>query len=321
MPSGGEGRLFYFDWEIPSDGFLWNHSAETVTTNQISNLSLSSDLKRKPKRKTAADVSAVLPTDSPPFLVINPKSKEKIRYKPLEQYPDLYLSFASLQGTEEDVLDFANKYGWLGKPQWIFNRQNRGILGESLHVWRHQIEEMQMLRQVNDWVQNHKTQILKKMIFWSKDGNRVEFSYRTKTETFGSTTKIYYMVLADKNQLIHPEYLARWTPNDVLEPTKVFLASRINMALTDTRWNLLLNEENKIVPYIRPSSLLNALWWQFAQCVTGQRRLVTCQICNEWMDVTDFRRSKKVHNRCSKLNRQKNWLERKSKNGQKKRKG
>jgi len=309
MNSGEEREIFYFDWLIPDYGFLWDRSTGTVFDGSDSDLSRGG--KRQSKRKKIAASSSepfvFLPTDSPPFLVINPKTKTNDSYKPLVENPNLFVIFSSLEGTEEDILKFANTYGWLGEPKLIFKRHGSRIEGESIHCWRDEIEEMQLLRKVNEWVKNYKIEELKKVIGWSKNGTRVWFWYEYKSQLSGSATQRSGMLLADKQRRLNPEYLTRWAPNDLFEPAKVFLVKRLNMRLQETRWNLLLNDQNTIVPYIRPRNLLNALWLQFAQYVTGERRLIPCEICNKWMDVTDFRLSKKVHPDCSKRTRQKKW--------------
>ena len=309
MNSGEEREFFYFDWTIPDYGFLWDHSNGKAFDGSDSDLSRGG--KRQSKRKKIAASSSEpfvsLPTDSPPFLVINPKTETNDRYKPLAKYPDLFVKFSSLEGAEKDILNFANSYGWLGEAKLIFNCHGRGIEGESIHCWRDEIEEMQLLLKVNEWVKNYKIEELKKVIGWSKNGKRVWFRYKYKSQLSGGTTQDRGMLLADQQRSLHPEYLTRWAPNDLLEPAKVFLVARLNMRLQKTRWNLLFNDQNTIVPYIRPRNLLNALWLQFAQYVTGERRLIPCEICNEWMDVTDFRLSKKVHPGCSKRTRQKKY--------------
>jgi len=154
------------------------------------------------------------------------------------------------------------------------------------------------------------------VIGWSQNGTRVTFNYKYQSQLSEGTEQHSGMLLADQQLNLNPEYLARWAPNDLFEPAKMFLVNRLNMRLPKTRWNLLINDQNKIVPYIRPRNLLNALWLQFAQYVTEERRLIPCEICNKWMDVTDFRLSKKVHPDCSKRARQKKWRDKeKGENG------
>ena len=44
------------------------------------------------------------------------------------------------------------------------------------------------------------------------------------------------------------------------------------------------------------SSLITAMWLQLAQVIGGERGIRKCEICNEWMDITQAERkgSKRV---------------------------
>jgi hypothetical protein len=52
---------------------------------------------------------------------------------------------------------------------------------------------------------------------------------------------------------------------------------------------------------VHPTSLLSAIWLQFAEWVTGTRVVRPCERCHQLMDITESprRRSKRMHQRCS----------------------
>src|ERR1700733_10551681 len=62
-----------------------------------------------------------------------------------------------------------------------------------------------------------------------------------------------------------------------------------------------VGESIKLVPSIRATSLIAALWLQFSEYVSGSRRIRRCEECKQFMDVTECVRpgAKRVHDRCS----------------------
>lgn len=64
---------------------------------------------------------------------------------------------------------------------------------------------------------------------------------------------------------------------------------------------------------IVPIDLISAVWLQFAQLISGQKKIRQCEICREWMDVSRAARpnAKKVHTECSHALSVKKWRHKK----------
>lgn len=73
--------------------------------------------------------------------------------------------------------------------------------------------------------------------------------------------------------------------------------------------------KSSIKGHLVPSSLLMSAWLQFAELVCGQRKLRQCDVCRQWMDVTDQARpgAKRMHDRCSLNERMRRYLSKRQK--------
>ncbi len=102
------------------------------------------------------------------------------------------------------------------------------------------------------------------------------------------------------------EVFKRFKRNDLLLPARYLIQIRINDKLNElkVRPRLLLNEENELVPYIMPGDLLAAMWLQFYQTATGEKRYKRCEECGYWEDTTDLRKNWSVHPKCANRRRQ-----------------
>ena len=124
------------------------------------------------------------------------------------------------------------------------------------------------------------------------------------------------MVAASMNVESSVEAIAivfhQWQVSDVIAPAKVFLLERVNDKLKDrTSPRLLLNKREELKPYIVPHHLLGALWFQLYQAIGGERQFKRCSICQEWMDVTGCRKTKRMHDSCSLRERMYRWRNKK----------
>lgn len=305
--------LHYFVWKIPEQGFHWSWKAEPIVREE------SSELEMQYQRKIAElgippspQEGGPWPVNGPPFLL--QKSTTAKIYKPLESNPALFLEFLDMDLTQDAILKFANTYGLLseGRP-FCVNNGDTILLGESLYFWLYAKAEMSMLFSVDRWIQEKNRIKLTEVIRWRENGNRVEFRYiPSKAWTLHNFhPPSIYQLLGEKNS-IHPEFSSRWKrwkEGDVIAPASALLTNRINKELKGTSLRLLINDNQKITSYIHPRTLLDALWLQFSQLIVGQRRLQPCKVCKKWMDVTDFRRDKSVHPKCSRRERQRVWRE------------
>jgi hypothetical protein len=83
-------------------------------------------------------------------------------------------------------------------------------------------------------------------------------------------------------------------------PARAALFQEINKKLAgQVSPCLLLDRKGQVLSYVRPRTLLAALWVQLYQAVTGWRRIRPCQYCGQLMDVTGGRLTKRAHTSCA----------------------
>ena len=180
---------------------------------------------------------------------------------------------------------------------------------------------MRMLWHVWQWVQRRDTGKLGQHIIWI-DRNRVRFTfimigkeiepgrfYLTRLED------LKYRAREEKRPALmldepiadardqYRELFKRWKYGEVLAPARLYLTEQINKKMKKLAGNLSLrlfmDEKEELRGFIVPYSLLAAMWLGLYQAITGERRVRQCEICGEYMDVTENRKTKRMHDRCS----------------------
>ena len=70
--------------------------------------------------------------------------------------------------------------------------------------------------------------------------------------------------------------LERWEPGDIVRPAKLFIAQEVNRHLREhVSPQLLFDRSNELRPYIRPFTLLGAIWFQMYEAFTGGKKAST----------------------------------------------
>src|SRR5262249_40435778 len=99
-------------------------------------------------------------------------------YFPLREYTGLFLAFAETPPTEEGILEFANKFGALGRasrfadgPEPPHDEQGRPTrpVGEPFELWRQQISDLQQAAELWRMCQESDVAGLANHIFWEPD--------------------------------------------------------------------------------------------------------------------------------------------------------
>ena len=85
---------------------------------------------------------------------------------------------------------------------------------------------------------------------------------------------------------IHPELLKLFTPGNPMMPGYYYLQRVVNRQLMthSTTPRLLWDTERRLQLFITPSSLIGALWLQFATAIEGDRKYRTCDHCHNWFE-------------------------------------
>jgi hypothetical protein len=266
-------ELAEFYWDVAGNGYWW--------------------VPPKPSGRSRSTPDPLL-TPCP----VGPPRTRVTRYTPLDR-PALFRDFADTSRMQEGVLRFANRYGLLGK----------GTADESFSLWQREITAM---RQAVDLWALHQAgdqQGLARHITWHTDVDSNDLvQYQSEPVLAGpdeaesphtddrdvdpetgespdlrslSTTA----VIAAKDH--HPEWLERFRPGDVFLPALVFIQRRVNDRLHELVSPRMLYDvgQDRMALRLVPATLLGALWLQFSEAVTEDRKHQRCMVCSSWFEI------------------------------------
>jgi hypothetical protein len=184
--------------------------------------------------------------------------------------------------TQEDILGFANKYGWLGVPgtDGPLTTDSRSVIfPESVADWGYEIAMMKSTVMVWEAIRKANHKYLRSVIHWKKSPKRIlfkDFFYTGKIEdTRPDGSKVKYGEL-------------NW-------PAHHYIQDRINNALRDNvAPRILWDESNELKLYHVPKTLLGAMWLQFADAVSYNLEYRECEWCGKSFEVTRSTRSDRL---------------------------
>jgi len=199
-------------------------------------------------------------------------SRERKRYLPLN-HPELFRVFSSLEPSDTEILNFANRYGLLAEDS-VFgtDEPTLGFVGLSLDFCKQQIAVMN--EAVTLWTQQKKNDPkLAKVIRWRKDA--VVYSGRFRGIT-----------LVDGDR--HPHWLKRWKRGETKGPALMALQHIINdYIFQHVGSRLLWNESGTAMDaYFVPRNLMGAMWLQFARALIWPKKHRPCEVCGRVMEIS-----------------------------------
>jgi len=257
-----------FRWDVPNKGYVWLEDASTL-------LRLDAE-------------KGMITSDPDMYLIINPKSELVRRYDPLSMDPPLWSRFVCLDPDPISINGFVNEYGWLGIGKWIIppgeKTKKEMPTGEDLRTWKKEIETFKQAHQVWEWMEKKEAGKLGQVIIW-----------KTSSVIYQHDDRGWFLI-ASKGK--YPEIFNTWKRGSLYAPAKFYLLQIVNEKLKKAHPRLLLDKKGNLKEYIYPSNLLTSMWYEFSQALSGQRKLRRCEICGEYMDVTDSRSNKKQHKWC-----------------------
>lgn len=254
--------LFSFEWSVSSAGYRWHDWwRQLPTRNRAAGLELE-------------------PIDADAPLRV---------YQPLKSETGLFRVFSSLNGTEADLLAFANQYGPLVPTT------RRQYHRYSLRRWKQLIAYMRFLVQLWDAARGHDTAFLKRHVVitngkmqWPKPMSIARFR-RMRSDPL--------------------EYEFPGPPKDLNLVNAALYLVNIGVALgfeesdQGNRLQMRVNWSPKagLLLRLHPRDLLTAIWLQFALAVTGDKQYRACDACGKSYEIApDTARTNKVFcsNRC-----------------------
>lgn len=218
------------------------------------------------------------------------------RYWPLRDYPALFQNFVSMKCTPENVLEFANQYGWLGlRGEGNRSRQREDDVparqcnpeahaaplmvgdGEAIDEWAW--SQCELNRAVSLW-----------KMWWDNDQRGLARVLRWADDQWHF--RAYFPEESD--QRLTPIAPVRGFPFDrdsIMTVAAILVQRLINRMFASRRGFAVprivydLDRRQQALKIV-PASLLGALWLQFADAVTGHKSYRSCIVCHTWFEIS-----------------------------------
>jgi len=282
-------KIENFSWLVSKNGYYWDDNCQPFEKT------LKSYLKNDHDKLCH------------PFLVecetkgITLKSYGKL-FRPFQDKNSLMVDFANFKETKEDIVKFADKYGQLtGEEQFITFSSDKGLMGfvqgnkrgsigfgDSLLTW---IREMRIFKEyfkIWKMIENEDVGKLGQQIIWRGTG-------KDSDVCFYYFDRQAFRVIASSHDMI----FKKWCYGEVISPAKYLLREVINEKLEkNISMKLFLDKKGAFYQGVTPKNLLSAIWYQFLQTVTGNRKIIRCKVCNELLDVTGEHGKLSQHPKC-----------------------
>ena len=221
-------------------------------------------------------------------------------YDPLVDEDGLFLDFAWLPVSEEAVLKFANRYGWLGNPGIVLEPDDvrdlhgdvdsedfdyvvnlTGLSGESLDRWRPEIALLRPPVALWQGLRSGQIKVLSKAISRDARGNYRRDPGQLKLgEDLGPLS--IRTIRPDDNDSLRFEELPE---NDPRPAALVYLrqavAARVTrIGIPELRWS-----GERLALKFRSTGLLQTLWLQFARAIEGNKEYERCKHCLKYFEI------------------------------------
>jgi hypothetical protein len=275
--------LQYFEWRRPVAGYVWENARVDPLWKSPSDHENDLEETRFLRWKDGGDGMVQ-------------------RIWALIDHPELYKTFAGLRPTEDDFLDFANCYGWLGIGRML---DFSGILnshraeGEPLWRWRDAHQKLGRVASVLNAIQSDDLETLRKRFIVADKGVRYEY----ETE-FGPGWS--WLSAKDPDLKV---WIWKWgnATDSELERLKRFARAwaqiQINKAMdsaengTQTSARVLFTPDYSAQRlHIVPDTLLAAMWLQCARVLTENPQFRACERCQKWFELSpEGKNSKRRH--------------------------
>lgn len=235
-------------------------------------------------------------------------------YYPLQKYTGLFQDFARLQLTEEAIVSFANNHGFLGASIPSLDASEfPDERSEYIRFWIKEISEMSMCVELWDAIQADDERKIAEHI------ERFPTEQKPRTIQQGDTVRkglfCANRIVLDDLGIESAAGICPAIPNpsNVIQEALNTLQFSINLHIfglwqTGLTWD---ESEQRMGICIVPTSLLGAMWLQFAEAVSGRKGYGSCPGCGRYFEVhTENARSDKTY--CSEACKSKNYRDRKA---------
>jgi len=247
------------------------------------------------------------------------KSYLGFRYSPPS---GLFKGFAELKPEQDQIMEFAGRWGMLTAGTWIALENNAMGAGEPLDVWKTEIADLSLAVQLWDSIKKNDVPGLARYIRW-KDSSGVMFVRPAEDPSvpgFQGTIPWLPGVVFDGTEDLRdgrwiaarefsPDLLETFQVGDLIRPAFHQLQHIVNEKLDGNvsarlLWN---SSKTRLSLHQVPKDLISALWMQLARAIEGDREYQQCEECRNWFEVSSPDGSRKDKRFCSTACRARFW--------------
>jgi hypothetical protein len=219
------------------------------------------------------------------------------RYSPLSAETALYRELATTPPTLEGILQFVQRYGRLGggmvEEEYLDGSPRHPLQFERFENYWSRIVNLAEAVRIWDLVRQGDKKELSKSIKWEEDGRVYYLSPLDLPEKLGIQEILgepwlaQLLCLQPQNILTNEIMSPRGVPKgDVITPARIWVMAHVNRVLVkEVAPRLVWDGCKKRVAFQElPSSLLGAIYLQFAQAIHGVTSPQRCLVCSKWFD-------------------------------------
>ena len=194
-------------------------------------------------------------------------------YELFTEHPGLFRTFANLRVTENEILSFANQFGWLGVPTTIANAENLPERDEDDddYSWEHRAQKW--------WLQ----QIDKSVPYPFYEGESLTVwtaSIRNMRNALQSWEKLKAGEPLGPNRArtrggVRHGYVSDW--KELIHMVNHFLRYKSAPQLKKSSAGAQLTFETSV--------LIESLWLQFANAIEGNKEFQRCKHCHSYFEI------------------------------------
>ena len=243
------------------------------------------------------------------------------RFSPLQATPTLFREFVDLDAEDgasaSDVLDFANKYGWLGLPDWLSPPEAGPMVDwgmwEHHEVWHEESRVLKLVLWVLDALRESdssptRTRARQRLSRWfSVEGHgRIQEAVFHHGDTIQADAFLAYRAEPPITDLI-PRRISRremaefrWSADlrqmgagAPLDLAQDFVRRMVSHRLSQNTSLVLVPSVELASRFFlvqEPTNLLGVIWLQASFTMQGQLTQSRCSWCREWFDIPSNKR-------------------------------
>lgn len=248
-------------------------------------------------------------------------------YSPTKAAPALFKTFIHTENNAESYIQFANNYGLLKSTNRILfkdEQKKEFLVGESVLFWQRQQWMLKYTGLLWEWITTNNKEKLSLAIKWQDqwtinfqlgDSKDMSLAGTNKLEWTGYSYILSFVLVSahlkcclDNRYILTGKMLrhSNFPPGNVSLPAISLLQLIVNYYLDayPTKSVIFYNtDKRQFQQHVIPTSLLSAMWHQFHQVITGERKIKQCPICLQWSDVTYVKGSWTKHRGCANWDR------------------